>query len=140
MFFSHGLCSSCLFYMLYVFYERFFSRRMFVLKGSLFYIPLVGFWWFVFCVLNMGVPPSLSFFSEVFIVIGVGGMLFSCFVFAGMLLFFAGVYRIYLYVRVMHGRRLFGHVSYLPVVREYLVFFCHLFPSLLIVLFLGTFF
>jgi len=140
MFFSHGLCSSCLFYILYVFYERFFSRRMFVLKGSLSHIPLVGFWWFVFCILNMGVPPSLSFFSEVFIVIGLGGMLFSCFFFVGGFLFFAGVYRIYLYVRVTHGGSLFGHVSYLPVVREYLVFFCHFFPSLLIVLFLGTFF
>jgi len=43
MFFRHGLCSSCLFYMLYVFYDRFFSRRMFVLKGSLSYVPLLGF-------------------------------------------------------------------------------------------------
>jgi NADH:ubiquinone oxidoreductase subunit 4 (subunit M) len=44
MFFSHGLCSSCLFYMLYVFYERFFSRSMFILKGSLLHLPLAGLW------------------------------------------------------------------------------------------------
>jgi NADH-ubiquinone oxidoreductase chain 4 len=140
MFFSHGLCSSCLFYLLYVFYERFFSRRMFVLKGSLFHVPFLGFWWFCFCVLNMGVPPSLSFVSEVYIVMGVGRYHFFSFFFVGLVLFFAGVYRIYLYVRVMHGGRFFGHVSYSPVVREYLVFFCHFFPSLLIVFFLGTFF
>ncbi len=88
----------------------------------------------------MGVPPSLSFFSEVFILIGAGAFLFSCFFWVGGLLFFAGVYRIYIYVRVIHGGSLFSHVSYLPVVREYLVFFCHFFPSLLIVVFLGTFF
>lgn len=43
MLFGHGLCSSCLFYILYVFYERFYSRRMLVLKGSIFHIPLMAF-------------------------------------------------------------------------------------------------
>ena len=30
---AHGYCSSCLFYILYVFYERFYSRRLIVIKG-----------------------------------------------------------------------------------------------------------
>jgi NADH-ubiquinone oxidoreductase chain 4 len=140
IFFSHGLCSSCLFYLLYVFYERFFSRSMFVLKGSLFHVPLLAFWWFMFCVLNMGVPPSLSFFSEVYIVIRVGGYAFFSFLLLALLLFFSGVYSIYLFVGVMHGGSFFSNVSFLPMVREYMVFFCHLFPSVIIVFFLGSFF
>jgi NADH-ubiquinone oxidoreductase chain 4 len=30
---AHGYCSSCLFYILYVFYERFYSRRLVIIKG-----------------------------------------------------------------------------------------------------------
>ena len=61
MLFGHGLCSSCLFYVLYVLYERFFSRRLFVLKGVLCYMPFLGFWWFVFCVLNFLQPKRFGF-------------------------------------------------------------------------------
>lgn len=140
MLFGHGLCSSCLFYMLSMFYDRFYSRRILILKGSLFCTPLLAFWWFVFCALNMGFPPSLSFFSEVFIVMGLGSYSFSSLLFLGVLLFFAGVYRIYLYVRVMHGEGFFNGFSCLPTVREYLVLFCHLWPSFMTVFFLGSMF
>jgi len=44
MLIGHGLCSSCLFYMLYVFYGRFHSRRLILLKGCLILMPLMGWW------------------------------------------------------------------------------------------------
>ena len=40
MMIGHGFCSSCLFYILYVFYERFFTRRGLVLKGIGYLCPL----------------------------------------------------------------------------------------------------
>jgi len=47
---AHGFCSSCLFYMLYVVYERFHSRRILLIKGALFLFPLFSlFWFFVLC-------------------------------------------------------------------------------------------
>lgn len=70
---GHGFCSSCLFYFLYVLYERFYSRRALVLKGVSFFFPLARAVLFIFSVLNMGVPPSFSFFSEVLIFSGVIG-------------------------------------------------------------------
>jgi len=70
---SHGFCSSCLFYISYVIFKRYYSRRLLVLKGTLFYFPLLGIFVFLFLVLNIGVPPRLSFFSEVFILVGVVG-------------------------------------------------------------------
>jgi len=39
---GHGFCSSCLFYILYVFYERFHSRRFLLIKGLLFLVPLLS--------------------------------------------------------------------------------------------------
>jgi len=62
MLIGHGFCSSCLFYILYVLYKRFRSRRSLLLKGLLFTMPVFGFFRFVFFCFNMGVPPRFSFF------------------------------------------------------------------------------
>jgi len=67
---AHGVCSSALFSILYLSYVRIHSRRIALVKGGLVVYPLLGLWWFMFSVCNIGVPPSLGFFSEVFIVVG----------------------------------------------------------------------
>jgi len=140
MLIGHGLCSSCLFYMLYVFYERFYSRRLVVLKGILYLMPILGMWWFIFRARNMGVPPTLSFFSEVFIIMGMGGYDFYCYFFMGAVLFLSGVYRIYIYVRSMHGLSFLGGYTLEISCREYLTMWGHFYPSLLIPLGMGVLF
>jgi NADH:ubiquinone oxidoreductase subunit 4 (subunit M) len=99
---SHGFCSSCLFYILYVIYERFFTRRGLLMKGIGFVFPLISLVLFVFSVLNMGVPPSFSFFSEVLILVGVSGLSFLRVIFSGLLLLFSGLYGIFFYVISCH--------------------------------------
>lgn len=75
---GHGFCSSCLFFLLYVFYERFYRRSILLLKGLVYVLPIGGLFVFVFSVLNMGVPPSLPFFSEISLIVSFGGVrLFS---------------------------------------------------------------
>lgn len=64
---SHGFVSSCLFFLLFVFYCRSGSRSLFFNKGIFWFFPIVGVFWFIFVFLNIGVPPSLGFFGEVFI-------------------------------------------------------------------------
>jgi len=137
---GHGFCSSCLFYILYVFYERFHSRRMLILKGCLFFFPVLGMWWFLFRVLNIGVPPSLPFFSEVFICVGLGRYNFFSYVFCGLVLFLSGLYRIYIYVGSMHGLRFFRDLSIFVSIREYLIFYAHFYPSVFFPLWMTLFF
>lgn len=137
---GHGLCSSCLFFILYVFYERFYSRSLVILKGVLYLMPVLGMWWFIFRATNMGVPPTLSFFSEVFIVIGIGGYDFFCYFLMGVVLFLSGLYRIYIYVRSTHGARFLGGYRTEASCRETLVIWGHFYPSLLIPLSLGGMF
>jgi NADH:ubiquinone oxidoreductase subunit 4 (subunit M) len=135
----HGFCSSCLFYLLYVIYKRYYSRSGLVLKGVLFLFPLIGMVGFVFSVLNMGVPPSFSFFSEVFILSGVlGTSLFGVF-FVGFFLFLCGLYGIYLYVVFGHGVSVLGGHPFFLFVKEYLLFFGHFFPVLILGICLGFF-
>jgi len=103
MFIGHGFCSSCLFYILYLFYERYHSRRIFVIKGCTYLVSYILFFIFIFSVLNMGVPPSLSFFSEVSIIVSLLSFDFFSFFWGGILLFFSGLYRIYFYLIMRHG-------------------------------------
>lgn len=140
MFIAHGFCSSCLFYILYVFYERFYTRSIFILKGIGVIIPFVMLFFFLFSVLNMGVPPSFSFFSEVIILSGLGYLNLYSFFFVGFFLFFAGLYGIFLYVVSSHGISLLGGIFGNFTVREYLNIYGHIFPLGFIPLFLGAFF
>lgn len=137
---GHGFCSSCLFYVLYIFYDRFHSRSMLVLKGCLFFFPVLGMWWFLFSIINIGVPPSLSFFSEVFIVISLGIYDFFSYFFCGMVLFFSGVYSIYIYVGSIHGLTFFRDLSIFVSLREYLLLYGHFYPVFFVPVFISSFF
>lgn len=140
MLIGHGFCSSCLFYFLYVLYERWHSRRGLVVKGLLFLFPMGGFFWFLFSVLNIGVPPSLSFFSEINILMGVGYFHFFSYFLGGLFLFLAGVYRIYLYGTSGHGLSMLGGFYSFLALREYLLFLGHFFPLVFCVILFSFFY
>lgn len=140
MIIAHGFCSSCLFYILFVLYERFFTRSGLVLKGLGYLFPLMLFFWFLFSVLNIGVPPSFSFFSEVFILSGLGALNLWTFFFSSFLLLFAGFYGIFLYVISCHGREILNGWGIFVGLREYLNFFGHFYFLVFFVFCLDFFF
>jgi len=137
---SHGFCSSCLFYILYVLYERFFTRRGLLMKGVGYIFPMILLVWFVFSALNMGVPPSLSFFSEVSILVGVTGMTLYTFIFSGLLLLFSGFYGIFFYVVSCHRTRMLGGWNFFVGPREFLLFYGHFYFVIFLVFSLDFFF
>lgn len=103
MIFSHGLCSSCLFFLLNLFYLNSRRRSFLLRRGVLWVSPTFSFIWFFFCILNIGFPPSFNFFSELFIIIGVFSMrFFFCFLIF-ILLLLRGFYNI-----IMFSNRRFG--------------------------------
>nr|YP_009943023.1 NADH dehydrogenase subunit 4 [Villorita cyprinoides]QOD40728.1 NADH dehydrogenase subunit 4 [Villorita cyprinoides] len=106
MMFAHGLCSPCLFSLAASIYDWSHSRSVVLNKNVLRLFPLMSMFWFSFCVLNMGVPPSLNFLSEVFCV---ASMLWLSWVFSipgGLMCFMAGCYCLFLYSAVNHGAML----------------------------------
>lgn len=66
LFFAHGLCSPILFSLAARIYDIVGSRRVVVGKGLLRVFPVFRGYWFLFCVINMGFPPSLNFLREIF--------------------------------------------------------------------------
>jgi len=74
-----------------------------VSKGVISVVPIISMWWFFISVFNINIPPTLGFFSEVFIISSI--MSFDGLVFfpVGLILFFSGVYGIYFYCIGIHG-------------------------------------
>jgi len=137
---GHGFCSSCLFYILYVLYKRCHSRRRILLKGMLFFIPFLGLVWFRFSILNMGVPPFLSFISELTILIRVMSIDRILLLLVALFLLIAGVYCVYLFINSNHGITLFEGLTHPLHFREYLLFYSHFFPIVWFTLYLNYLF
>nr|YP_009339287.1 NADH dehydrogenase subunit 4 [Eulimnogammarus cyaneus]APL97177.1 NADH dehydrogenase subunit 4 [Eulimnogammarus cyaneus] len=100
---GHGLCSSGLFYLANVVYERSHSRSMAVSKGFLTLMPSMCLWWFILLGVNMASPPSLNLLGEIMLI----SMLVSwskCTVGVVMAMsFFSAGYSLYLFSLSQHG-------------------------------------
>ena len=140
MLLAHGFCSSCLFYLLYVMYERFYSRRALLLKGLIILLPVLGYVWFLYCVINMGVPPFFSFFSEVYLLIGLCGVGRINFFGVRVLLLFAGIYGVIMFVMGFHGVGLIPAGENVLTFREGVIIYGHFFYLGVFILCLGYFF
>nr|QUB07015.1 NADH dehydrogenase subunit 4 [Cassidinae sp. N35] len=126
---SHGLCSSGLFCMVNLYYERFNTRSIYMLKGLLNIFPSFSLFMFLLSVNNMAAPPSLNLLGELLLMksmISYNSFLMILLMFMS---FFSAVYSIYLFSFTNHGIFSSGlYSSYSGVVREYLLLSLHLIP------------
>nr|YP_009648778.1 NADH dehydrogenase subunit 4 [Pseudohelice subquadrata]QCZ36096.1 NADH dehydrogenase subunit 4 [Pseudohelice subquadrata] len=132
---GHGLCSSGLFCLANMAYERMGSRSLLVSKGLLNFMPSMGLWWFLFSVGNMAAPPTLNLFGGINLIISL--MSWSSFSILSLMFlsFFSAAYTLYMYSLSQHGVFLNSLYSCSSgKVREYLVLFLHWFPLNVLVL------
>lgn len=132
---AHGLCSSGLFFLSGVIYERRGSRSIIINKGILEIIPRISFWWFMYCIGNIAAPVVLNLVGE----LGLLGRIlrFSFFSITLLILFsFIGAcYRLYLFSSTQHGIYYSGIRSLSDgLIREYLILFLHFFPLFFLIL------
>nr|ASM82730.1 NADH dehydrogenase subunit 4 [Eosembia sp. FS-2017] len=134
---SHGLCSSGLFYMIGVLYNRFMSRSMYLMSGLMICMPSMGLGWFLLTSSNLSAPPSLNLLGELMVLSSLmSWSMLVCFIlFFGM--FFSAFYSLYLFSYVQHGVIYSGVVGFLSsgYLVEYLIIYFHWIPlNLLFVL------
>nr|UZT67558.1 NADH dehydrogenase subunit 4 [Paramblynotus sp. ZJUH 20220012] len=127
MMIAHGLCSSNLFCLLNLYYERLKSRSIYLNKGMMNLFPSLSFFWFMICIFNMASPPSLNMFSEILMINSLLNYSFQFIYLLMILSFFNIVYMMYFYSKIQHGTlyknlNLFMFIS----MREYLLMFLHL--------------
>lgn len=137
---AHGLCSSGLFFLVNVCYERLRRRSLIINKGIILFIPSLTFWWFLLCSRNIAAPPSLNLVGEI-------GLINRIIFWSNILIlililisFFRAVYSLYLFSFSQHGKNRFKFFSFrIGNNREYLVLILHWLPLNLLFLFLDLF-
>nr|UZA66687.1 NADH dehydrogenase subunit 4 [Tanystylum sp. JZ-2022] len=104
MMIGHGLCSSGLFCLANMIYERLGSRSMMLSKGLLNIFPSLNIWMFLLIICNISAPPSMNLFGEVSLFMSLlhysKMSLAILFIFS----FFCSCYSIYLYYNTQHGK------------------------------------
>nr|URX52872.1 NADH dehydrogenase subunit 4 [Glyptotermes sp. 2 AB-2022a] len=126
---AHGLCSSGLFCLANISYERLGSRSLLISRGLLNLMPSMSFWWFMLSACNMAAPPSLNLLGEISLLNSlISWSWFSMFLLV-FLSFFSAAYTLYLFSYSQHGSYYSGiYCCSLGYSREFLLLFLHWFP------------
>nr|AMP88121.1 NADH dehydrogenase subunit 4 [Wohlfahrtia magnifica] len=132
---AHGLCSSGLFCLANISYERLGSRSMLINKGLLNFMPSMALWWFLLSSANMAAPPTLNLLGEISLINSIVSWSWVSMFMLSMLSFFSAAYTLYLYAYSQHGKIFSGTYSFSGgSVREFLLLFLHWFPLNLLIL------
>nr|ASU45933.1 NADH dehydrogenase subunit 4 [Schistocerca alutacea] len=126
---GHGLCSSGLFCLSNIIYERLGSRSLLINKGMINLMPSMALWWFLLSSSNMAAPPSLNLVGELSLLNSI--MSWSSFSFFALIFlsFFSAVYTLYMYSYSQHGNYYSGvYTCSLGYFREYHLLLLHWLP------------
>nr|YP_011001022.1 NADH dehydrogenase subunit 4 [Dardanus hessii]WPN85845.1 NADH dehydrogenase subunit 4 [Dardanus hessii] len=126
---GHGLCSSALFCMANMVYERTGSRSLLINKGLLNFMPSMALWWFLLSIGNMAAPPSINLLGEINLIMSLVAWNKILMIGICLLSFFSAAYTLYLYSLSQHG--VFSssmHSCCSGKVREFLVLGLHWLP------------
>nr|YP_010043668.1 NADH dehydrogenase subunit 4 [Tinda javana]QPD06989.1 NADH dehydrogenase subunit 4 [Tinda javana] len=132
---AHGLCSSGLFSIANMSYERLSSRSMLINRGLLNFMPSMALWWFLLSSANMAAPPTLNLLGEISLINSIVSWSWVTMFMLALVSFFSAAYTLYLYSYSQHGKIYSGNYSNSTnKVREYLILFLHWFPLNLLIM------
>nr|YP_004857884.1 NADH dehydrogenase subunit 4 [Stenopirates sp. HL-2011]AEK26850.1 NADH dehydrogenase subunit 4 [Stenopirates sp. HL-2011] len=135
MMLSHGLCSSGLFCLANMNYERVKSRSFYINKGLINFMPSLSLFWFLLSINNMASPPSLNLLSEILLINSMMSWNSILFFFLFISLFMKCCYSIYLYSFNQHGLMFSGIKKFSMIyIRELMLLFFHWFPLNMMIL------
>nr|ADW41385.1 NADH dehydrogenase subunit 4 [Drosophila flavomontana] len=132
---AHGLCSSGLFCLANVSYERLGSRSLLINKGLLNFMPAMALWWFLLSSANMAAPPTLNLLGEISLLNSIVSWSWVSMIMLSFLSFFSAAYTLYLYSFSQHGKIFSGVYSFSSgKIREYLLMLLHWLPLNMLVM------
>nr|YP_010721219.1 NADH dehydrogenase subunit 4 [Parnassius delphius]WDS46370.1 NADH dehydrogenase subunit 4 [Parnassius delphius] len=135
MMIGHGLCSSGMFCLVNINYERLHSRSLFMNKGMMNFMPSMSLWWFLLMSSNMAAPPSMNLMGEISLINSLVSWSWLSMIMLIMMSFFSAGYSLYLYSYTQHGKyNLSIYSFYTGVSREYLMLILHWLPLNMLIL------
>nr|YP_009355910.1 NADH dehydrogenase subunit 4 [Papilio rex]APC61768.1 NADH dehydrogenase subunit 4 [Papilio rex] len=135
MMIGHGLCSSGMFCLANINYERLHSRSLFMNKGMMNFMPSMSLWWFLMMSSNMAAPPSMNLMGEISLINSIVSWSYLSMFTLIMISFFSAGYSLYLYSYTQHGKYNMSIYSFhMGTSREYLMLILHWLPLNLLIL------
>lgn len=132
---GHGFCSSGLFCIANIAYERTNSRRFFIIKGIQTILPVISIIWFLLCTSNIAAPPSLNLLGEINSITSLYSWSHYTFILLTVLVFIAAAYSLFLFRQTQHGKLPSKTQTLLPIsIREWLILLSHWAPLNLLIL------
>nr|APT41488.1 NADH dehydrogenase subunit 4 [Trichopygomyia trichopyga] len=137
---AHGLCSSGLFCLANIVYERSGSRSLLVNRGLLNLMPSLALWWFLLSSMNMAAPPSLNLLSEISLLNSIITWSWVSMIMLFFISFLGAAYTLYLYAYSQHGKFMMSYGLISNSVREYILLLLHWLPLNLLIMKIDYFF
>nr|ALO76882.1 NADH deshydrogenase subunit 4 [Anaspidinae sp. GENSP01] len=134
MMIAHGLCSSGLFSIANISYERVMSRSLYLNKGLINLFPSLSLWWFLLLSSSMAAPPSLNLLSEIMLINSIMSYFNMNMIFLMLISFFSAVYSLYLFSFSQHGKFNIFYCMNMGYYREYLMLMLHWLPLNILIL------
>nr|YP_009104323.1 NADH dehydrogenase subunit 4 [Aedes notoscriptus]AIV00380.1 NADH dehydrogenase subunit 4 [Aedes notoscriptus] len=132
---AHGLCSSGLFCLANISYERMGSRSLLINKGMLNFMPSLSLWWFLLCSGNMAAPPTLNLLGEISLLNSIVSWSWLTMISLAFLSFFSAAYTLYLFAYSQHGKMYSGVYFFSSgSTREFLLLMLHWLPLNLLIM------
>ena len=101
---AHGLCSSGLFSLANIIYERLRRRRLIINKGLLNFLPRLSLWWFLLSSRNIAAPPTLNLLGEIILFNRIISWRINSIIFLSFISFFGAAYTLFLYSYSQQGK------------------------------------
>nr|APT41501.1 NADH dehydrogenase subunit 4 [Nyssomyia flaviscutellata] len=137
---AHGLCSSGLFCLANIVYERSSSRSLLINRGLLTLMPSLVLWWFFLSSMNMAAPPSLNLLSEISLLNSIVAWSWISMMMLFFISFLGAAYTLYLYAYSQHGKYVLNYGVMMSSVREFLLLILHWLPLNLLIMKVDYFF
>nr|AWV83791.1 NADH dehydrogenase subunit 4 [Okanagana rimosa] len=135
MMIGHGLCSSGLFCLSNISYQRMSSRSILINKGMLVFMPSMTMMWFLMCASNMSCPPTINIAGEILIINSLMMWNSLMMILLSISSFMSACYSLYLFSYTQHGMFFSGSFSFSSgFTREFILIMMHWIPLNLIIL------
>jgi NADH-ubiquinone oxidoreductase chain 4 len=132
---AHGLCSSGIFCLTNIAFERIGTRNLVVSKGLIQIIPSIALWWFLLCVCNMAAPPSINLLGEILLINRIVSVAITRVLPLIVISFIRAAFTLYLFAYTQHGTYNSGVYSFNSgSINEYLVLILHWVPINLLII------
>jgi NADH-ubiquinone oxidoreductase chain 5 len=132
---AHGLCSSAIFCLTNIIFERLGSRNLLVCRGLIQLMPSITLWWFLICICNIAAPPTINLIGEILLINRICAWTLLLMVPLAIMSFISAAFTLYFYSFTQHGvlnSRIYGFST--GKINEFTLFVLHWLPINLIIL------